>query len=323
MKSACWARSGRMHMNRKMDEVTYKALIVAPLLILLSVTLFPFLFVLVVSFFKVRSYNLDSSWEFAGIQNYLEVFSDRENITSVLNTVLYIIYALGVEFIIGMAMAALLLYVKEKYRFSLILPFLIPLLLAPIVVAMLWKQVLAYDGGLLNRFLSIFSLEPVVWLSPEPLFGGNLSLQQSLNMTHGFISLLLVEIWQWTPLFVAGFLVSFSILRKEIIQSAVMDGASPLRIFTDIYFPMAKPLLYGLVLLRVMDMLKVYETIWVFFGNSPAFANINIRMVTTGIDIRNYSYCSAFSIVVFLLIFIVLILGRLLLERAGRLYYAD
>jgi multiple sugar transport system permease protein len=310
-------------MNAKTDEIIYRVLIVAPLIILLGVSVFPFLFVLSISFFNVRSYNLTGHWEFAGLQNYLAVISDRENITAIMNTALYILYALGIEVFIGLCIAILLLYVNEKYRLPLVLPFLIPVLLSPMVVAMLWKQVLSYDDGLLNKILSIFGLGPVVWLSPDPILNGNLWIQQSLNLTHGFVSLLLVELWQWSPLFAAVFLVTFSLLRREVIHSAIMDGATSFYIFRDIYFPMAKPLLYGVILLRIMDMLKVYETFWVFFGNSSIFANINIRLVTTGIEIRNYSYCAAFSVVVFLSIFVVLFIGRQLLERAGKLYYAD
>ncbi len=310
-------------MNPKTDEIIYRILIVAPLIILLGVLVFPFLFVLSISFFDVRSYTLTGHWEFKGLQNYLTLVSDQENIAAIMNTALYILYGISIEIFTGLCIAVLLLYVKEKYRLSLVLPFLVPMLLAPMVVAMLWKQVLSYDGGLLNKILSIFGLSPIVWLSPEPIFNSNISIQQSLNLTHGFLSILLVELWQWSPLFAIVFLVTFGLQRKELVHAAIVDGANSFNIFKDIYFPMAKPLLYGLILLRIMDMLKVYETIWVFFGNSTVFANINIRLVMTGIGIRNYSYCAAFSIVVFLLIFVVLFIGRQLLERAGRLYFAN
>jgi len=310
-------------MKSKTDEFVYKTLIAAPLIILLAVSVFPLLFVLSISFFNVRSYNLTSHWEFIGLQNYLAVISDRENITAIMNTALYILYALGIEIIAGLLIAILILYVNERYRLYLILPFMLPMLLAPIVVAMLWKQVLSYDGGLLNRGLSLVGFGSFVWLSPDTFFNGSIPLQQSLNLTHGFLSILLVEIWQWSPVFTAVFLVAFSLLRKEIIQSAIVDGATPFNVFKDIYIPMAKPLLYGLILLRVMDMLKVYETVWVFFGNSSVFANVNIRLVTIGIEFRNYSYCAAFSIIIFLVVFGILFLGTRVIDRAGRLYYAD
>src|SRR5208282_4185196 len=142
-------------MKSKTDEFVYKTLIAAPLIILLAVSVFPLLFVLSISFFNVRSYNLTSHWEFIGLQNYLAVISDRENITAIMNTALYILYALGIEIIAGLLIAILILYVNERYRLYLILPFMLPMLLAPIVVAMLWKQVLSYDGGLLNRGLSL------------------------------------------------------------------------------------------------------------------------------------------------------------------------
>ena len=205
---------------------------------------------------------------------------------------------------------------------AFILPFMLPMLLAPLVVAMLWKQMLSYDGGLINQALAFFGSEPVVWLSPQSLFNTPIRFQQAVNLTHGFISLLLVEVWQWSPLFAVMFLISFHLLGWEVVQSAIMDGAALINVFKDIYLPIAKPLLYGLILLRVMDMLKVYEIIWVFFGNSNVFANINIRLVTTGIEIRDYSYCAAFSIIIFLAIFGILFVGRRLLDRAGKLYYA-
>ena len=84
-------------MNTKVDDLVYRILIIVPLIILFSVTVFPFLFVVFISFFDVRSYNLTTHWEFVGLQNYFKVIADRENITAVINTALYIFYALGLE----------------------------------------------------------------------------------------------------------------------------------------------------------------------------------------------------------------------------------
>lgn len=308
-------------MNVKADEFIYRTLIAAPLVILFTVTVFPFFFVLSISLFNVKSYNLYSEWEFAGLQNYITIFNDGENIKAILNSILYIFYALGAEIFVGIVIALLLLYVNERYRTKIILPFMIPIFLSPSVVGMLWKQLLAYDGGLLNKALALVGVAPIAWLTPDPIFRHSVSLQQSLNLTYGSLSLLIVEVWQWSPIFVAMFLITFHLLQKEIIDSAVLDGASLFNIFRDIYFPMAKPLLYGLILLRIMDMLKVYETIWIFFGNSSIFSNINIRLVMIGLEFRNYSYCAAFSMVIFIVIMIILFFGRLLLDRAGKLYY--
>jgi len=307
----------------KINIIFYKSLITLPLIILFSVTVFPFLFMILISFFDVRAYDFDDTWNFVGFKNYYKVLTDAENIKSITNTILYIIYSLGIEITIGLGIAVLLLNVSRKYRLIALFPFLLPVVIAPIVVGMIWKQMFLYEGGLLNKIISFLGFKPVVWLSHKSIYEGSVpfALQHYLNFSYGFISLIIIEVWQWTPLFICGFLVSFMLIKKEIINSAIVDGASRFNVIKDIYLPMAKPLLFGIVLLRIMDMLKVYEIIWVLFGNSRNFANINIQLVELGINIRNYSYCASFSVVIFIAVFLLLFMGNCLIEYAGKLYY--
>jgi multiple sugar transport system permease protein len=301
----------------------YKSLIFLPLIILFSVTVFPFLFMFFISFFDVRAYNFDDIWNFVGFANYYKVISDEENIKSITNTILYIIYSLGIEITIGLGIAILLFEISRKYRLIVLSPFLLPLVIAPIVVGMIWKQIFLYEGGLLNKIISFLGFKPVVWLSHKSIFEAPAlsSLQHYLNLSNGFISLIIMEAWQWTPVFICGFLVSFMLIKKEIIHSAIVDGASRFNVIKDIYVPMAKPLVLGLILLRIMDMLKVYETIWVLFGSSRNFANINIQLVNLGISIRNYSYCASFTVIIFIAVFLLLFMGNRLIDYAGKLYY--
>jgi multiple sugar transport system permease protein len=307
--------------TERLENYIGKMLVIAPLVILFTVTVFPFLFILVISFFNVRSYNFSTVWEFVGLEQYIKIFSDVENIKAIINTVTYILYSLAIEILLGVLIALLIFKISKKIQKFYLTGFLLPLLLAPIVVGMIWKQMFWYSGGLLNKILNFFGINPVVWLSHNPIIGEPGSFFQSLNFTTGFVSLIFIEVWQWTPLFIFGFLVSFSLVKKEIVNLAMIDGASQWRIIRDIYIPMAKPLMLGIILLRIMDMLKVYEIIWVLFGNSMNFANINIQLVELSINIRNYSYGAAFSVLVFIFVFLILLLGSRLVNYAGRLYY--
>lgn len=296
-------------------------LIIAPLIILSMVTVFPFFFILVISFFNVRSYNFNNDWKFAGFDQYSKLCSDVEIVKAIVNTATYIFYSLTIEIILGFLIALLIFKISKRHQKIYLTAFLLPLLLAPIVVGMIWKQMFWYSGGLLNKILNFFGVPSVVWLSHNSIIGESSSFFQSLNLTSGFVSLVLVEVWQWTPLFIFGFLVSFVLVKKEIVNLAIIDGASQWRIVRDVYIPMAKPLMIGIILLRIMDMLKVYEIIWVLFGNSMNFANINIQLVEISIYIRNYSYGAAFSVLVFLFVFCILVVGSRLVSYVGRLYY--
>ena len=307
--------------TEKFENYISKGLVIVPMMILFSVTVFPFFFMLIISFFNVRSYNLNNNWEFVGLENYYNIFSDLENTKAIVNTITYIIYSLSIEIILGLIISVLIFRISQKFRGFFLTSFLLPLLLAPIVVGMIWKQMFWYSGGLLNKILNSLGLAPNVWLSTQTIIGEPGTIFQYLNFTSGFFSLILIEIWQWTPLFIFGFLVSFVLVKKEIVNLAMIDGASQFKVIRYIYIPLAKPLLLGIILLRIMDMLKVYETIWVLFGNSMQFANINLRLVEVGINIRNYSYCAAFSVIVFIVVFLILVMGSRLINYVGKLYY--
>jgi multiple sugar transport system permease protein len=307
--------------TEKLENYISKGLVIVPLIILFSVTAFPFFFMLIISLFDVRSYNLSSKWEFVGVANYQKIFSDIENTQAIVNTFTYIVYSLVIELLIGLVIALLIFKVSNKIRKFFLTSFLIPLLLAPMVVGMVWKQMFWYNGGMLNKILNFLGLKSIVWLSHDTIIGNAGSIFQTLNLTTGFFSIILIEVWQWTPLFIFGFLVSFSLVKREVVNLAVMDGASHMKIIRDIYIPMAKPLILGIIFLRIMDMLKVYEIIWVLFGNALNFANINIRLVDLGINIRNYSCCAAFSVIVFIVVFVALVLGSRLVNYVGKLYY--
>ena len=312
-------------LKKKFDGFIYNGLIAFPILLLLAVTIFPFLFMIAISFFNVRSYNFGGAWQFVGLENYIKVFGDSENISAIMNSLLFMVYALSIEVCLGFIIASLLLVVPKRERMFFLLPLVIPILLAPIIVGMIWKQMLAFDSGIINNVLLAFRADPIVWLSPNFVFNVENSwghaLQSNLNLRWGFVSLILIEVWQWTPLFVCGFLTAFSFVKEEVVKSANIDGANQFQILFNIYLPLSKPLILGIVLLRIMDMLKVYETIWVLFGNSLIYKNINIQLVELGLTVRNYSYCASFSVVLFLMVFILLLCGSKLVDISGKLYY--
>ena len=103
----------------------------------------------------------------------------------------FVVSALCIEVAVGILGSVVFISAFRKLRLPIISPILLPIFIAPITVAMLWKQMFLYEGGLINKVFSLFGFRPVAWLTFSPLFAGSDSLQQSLNMTPAFLFLLL------------------------------------------------------------------------------------------------------------------------------------
>ncbi|MCZ7544292.1 MAG: sugar ABC transporter permease [Anaerolineae bacterium] len=171
------------------------------------------------------------------------------------------------------------------------------------------------DGGMVNHLLGLVGIAPVPWLTGQPIPLINALpvigpwLVSNLNANYGFLTIVLIDVWQWTP-FVTLVLVSgLYALPVEVLESALVDGAGYWQTVRRIVLPLLKPAILVVVLLRAMDALKVFETVWSLFGNAAAYRLINVHIVTLTLRIRNYGQGAAISVVVLI---IVLILSRYL-----------
>ena len=288
-----------------MTDNSLKFFLIIPATILLFlVSIFPFIYAVVASFFKIGGANLRRAWPFVGFSNYVSLFTDPLFWDVLARTIEYLLVAVTLELVIGLLMALLLN--KVRGMFSNI--FVIPMMVAPIAVALLWKAMLT-EQGFINAFLHSVGLPEPVWLSYREVIYPFLSLPpfylelaRKLNMTYGFFAILIPDIWQWTPLVALFILTGIKSLPPDIIEAAEVEGASSRQILSHIILPLLRPVIGVTILIRVIDVFKVYEYIWATFREGIGVRTLNVQLTVLLFRTHEFGKASALAVLTLLIV---------------------
>ncbi|MDP2822459.1 MAG: sugar ABC transporter permease [Sulfuritalea sp.] len=232
-----------------------KLLFISPgLVVLIAIILFPLLFTIRVSF---------SSWDVAqpgldwvGAENYLRLFSDRRFWESFGRLALMAAGSVAIEYLLGFGLALLLWRDVLGGRFFRVL-FLVPMMTTPVIMAVVWRTIFHESLGPANDIVRLLGAVPLPWLS-----------NAGLAMT----SVIIVEVWQWTPFMFLMLLAGLLSLPREPFLAAAIDGAGPLRTFLRVTFPMMAPISIGAILVRLIEASKLMDTVYVMTSGGPGTA---------------------------------------------------
>ncbi len=217
-------------------------LIVLPALLLTAGILYPFA---LAGYYSLTDYNLLSPVRnFIGLRNYLDLLRSGEFWRSLGLTLLYAALVVAVEVPLGLGLALLLHLEIRSIRFFRFL-FILPLMMPPVVAALMWKIILA-ENGILNLLLSRAGWDPVPWLANA----------------FSLLSILLIDVWLFTPFCTVILLAGLQSLPKEPFESCQVDGASAWFTFTQLTLPMLKPFLILATLFRAIDSLKMFDLVY-------------------------------------------------------------
>ena len=250
--------------------------------IMVSVAIYPMVYELYLSF---QSYNSLRPWyprEFVGLGNYINALSKIRVWKSLGMTLYFVVAAVGIELVFGLGIA--LLFNRELRGKSIFRTLImIPLTLTPVVVALIWKYLFHDTFGVITYVFAFFG-----W-STE--FYGDPSL--------ALPTMIFIDIWQWTPFVFLILLAGILSLPKEPFESAKIDGASTLQIFWHMTLPLLKPIIMIAVLLRLVDAIKIFDTIWVLTKGGPGGSTevYNILIYLEGFRYYNMGYGAALGII--------------------------
>jgi multiple sugar transport system permease protein len=265
-------------------------LLIAPTMVTLVVVgLVPFLYAVYLSLHDVPYGRIG---EFSGFDNYRALLSDARFWHSVWVALVFVGIAVPVEFVLGM-LGALVLNQKIRLR-GLIVPMLfVPTMMAPIVVALLWKIMLAGSWGLISYNV----LERLKIVSETSVFG---------SADLALYTLILIDVWQWTPFMIIAFYAGLQALPLNPYRAARVDGASPFQMFVRITVPLMMPLMAVMVLLRIIDAFKVFDTIFLLTGGGPGNATESPSVFGYKLvfEFWKLGEASAFAVVIWLLFFV-------------------
>ena len=228
--------------------------------------------------------------EFVGLRNYLELNYGYVSFgKSLLKTSIYGFGSLAIELCLGLLIAVLLTNMRRtKGIFSAI--FIIPIVIMPAMVGLTWKMYLSYDG-LVNWVLSLFYLPKINWM------GTDLAL----------VSLILVDVWQWTPFFVLILFAGLQTLPKDPIDAIRVDGANDFQTFFYVKLPLLLPLIIIVCILRIMEIIRNFDVVFAIYQGGPGSATetLPIAVWRMFMSQRQVGMGSAFSFILILLSFFI------------------
>jgi len=250
---------------------------VAPaLLVLATLSIYPLLYLTKVSLTDAHGFT---------IAHYTRLFQDRLFGVAVGQTVLYASVALTLEFFLGLALA-LLVDSLARGRALIRVGILAPMLLPPVVAAVIWRLIYNPEFGVLNGMLRQlgFHTANLTWTS------GRLTAMPSV---------ILVDVWEWTPFLFLLLTAGLQAIPAEPIEAARVDGAGYWQILRDVTLPLLKPTILIALLLRLMDLLRIFDQIFILTQGGPGSATetMSLYIYRTAFRFSNFGYAAAMSFV--------------------------
>jgi multiple sugar transport system permease protein len=236
-------------MNRR-DRALGRWLLLPLLGLLALVQGYPIAFAAYISFHDYQLTALDQV-RWVGLAQYQGLANNSSYWNAVMNTLIFVSGAVTLELILGLALALLLHRpVPGQNAFRAIV--LMPMFITPIAVGLMFRFLLNSQLGIIPLALRSIGVE-IDW------FGPNLAL----------FSLILIDVWQWTPLMTLFLLAGLEALPAEPFEAARVDGASGFQIFRYLTLPLLRPVILAAVLIRMLDAFRVFEYVYAITRGGP------------------------------------------------------
>ena len=274
-------RSRRFFNAQNKRELLLPALFIAPALaVLLALSIYPLIYSVTISFQQEKAAGVE--W---GLGNFTRLLSDNFFWTAMAHTFVYAAAALTCEFLLGFGLALLLnnqMRGRGFFRASLLVPMMLP----TVVVAVVWRLMLNPNFGAVNGTLKQFGIntETLTWTASPKL---------------AMISVIAVDVWQWTPFVFLVLLAGLQAIPQEPYEAALIDGSSRWQTFWHVTLPLLKPSILIVLLLRTMDLLRVFDQIFILTEGGPGFATetISLYIYRTAFRFLDFGYAAAMSFV--------------------------
>jgi multiple sugar transport system permease protein len=246
--------------------------------------------------------DINGSKPFSGLHSYDRMLHDPLVRNALRNTAVYVLCTVSAELVIGFIIAAALFEMTKGRRLANSL-ILLPMIIAPVVTALLWRYMLDPQFGVLSQLLAVFGdHHGIDWFGSEQL---------------ALPGLMLVDIWQWTPFVVLVLHAGMLSIPEERFEAARVDGAGHLRVLRSIVLPSVAPQILLVLLFRTMDTYRIFDTVFVITKGGPVHATETIGLYTyqTGFSYFDMGYAMALSIFILVTVAIISSIYIRLLRR--------
>lgn len=231
-----------------------------------------------------------SKAEHVGFDNYTRMFKDPDVWESLWVTLRFGFWTISIEMFLGISLALLL---ERPIRGASIFRtiFILPLMVSPVVVGLVWRYLFDARVGWINYYLnSWFGIEPQVWLGDAEL---------------AFFAIVVTDIWQWTPFIFIIVIAGLQALPSEVLEASKIDGANWWQQIFLVKLPMISSILVIALLMRLIDVFRALEVMYIMTGGGPGRATelLSLHIYNRGFDAQLLGYAAAISVLLIVIVF--------------------
>jgi multiple sugar transport system permease protein len=225
---------------------------------------------------------------FVGLANYVQLLSEARLWQSLWTTIVIALGSVGVEFALGFVLAFALYRLTFSVRVFMILLFL-PHIITPVVATLFLKWILTSNWGLIDATLMTFNIAPPDWLG---------------NPVWAKVCVILADAWIFTPFVMLVLYAALQALDQAQIEAASIDGADSWRLIRHIILPSLVPVIVFTVSVRLMDVFRFFDAVYVLTGGGPGTATETITMYTyqLGFQLLQVGKASALGIITLVIV---------------------
>ncbi|WP_409305063.1 carbohydrate ABC transporter permease [Peribacillus sp. SCS-155] len=282
-------------MKKAIQKFTGPYSVMAPGLLLLAIfAIYPTIFLVTISFQNYNPINIENP--FVGFENYSRLFQDHNFWNAIKVTAIFVVSTVTIEFVLGMALALLLnQQLKGKRVFRTLI--LLPIVMTPTVVGLMFRFMMNEQYGILNYIAELIGIKRTAWLS---------------DPDTALPALILTDIWQWTPFMAIILLAGLQGMSDDTIEAAQIDGASKWQTFIFVTIPGLSKIIYIAMLLRTIDSFRIYDTVYMMTNGGPVNYTSTLSWIVydKGFKFLDFGYGAAICII--LLIIVVTLLSFVL-----------
>ncbi|MFO1151726.1 MAG: sugar ABC transporter permease [Alsobacter sp.] len=286
-------RKGLMSRVGPSNRKVFPWLLMAPtLIILFAIGIYPFLYALYIAGHNVVLSKPYIPRYFVGLDQYQSVIKDRDFWQALGTTVWFTVEAVFLEFWLGLGLALLFQrQLRGESVFRLLI--LIPMILPPLVAALIWRYMFYPGAGLVSYYVGAVT---------RALGRGDVPFLSDPDIA--FQTLVFVDVWEWTPFMFLMMSAGLASIPRQPYEAAEIDGASAWRVFWTITMPLLRPAILIAVVIRTMDAFRTYELIVIMTRGGPgnATTTLNVYLTKTGLEFFDASKAAAISLLMMMVI---------------------
>ncbi len=256
--------------------------------IMLAGLVYPVIQAFYLSFYDWKIGTEFSGAPYVGFGHFIRMLGDENVWESIWVTIRFGFWTISIEMFLGVSLALLL---EKPIRGASVFRtiFILPLMVSPVVVGLIWRYLFDARIGWINYYLVQVGLEPQVWLGDADL---------------AFFAIVFTDIWQWTPFIFIIVIAGLQALPSEVLEASKIDGANWWQHILFVKLPMIRSILMIALLMRLIDVFRALEVMYILTGGGPGRSTelLSLHIYNRAFDTQQLGYASAISVLLIVIV---------------------